>query len=114
MTTYIGFAISDEMFPRVCSIKKSSLSTSEATLLIEAETSIVAADLGHQVAIAALLDRYGIEVTIPLTAAVPALETGDAIAVISVRGLPRLLDVRGYDAAKVANSFFEFTLYEVK
>lgn len=111
MTTYVSFSISNRIFPTNCGISKSRLTVIEAQLLIEHATVVAAQNTF--VAVEALLDRYGIDLKIPDVEEDLALQSGDAVVVITVMALPRRLDVARYTRNQIAQSFFQFSLYEV-
>jgi len=57
--------------------------------------------------------RYGISVEIPEKPPTVALDHGDSVLVMGVRGLPRLEDRHHYTDEEVAKATFKFTVYTV-
>lgn len=67
----------------------------------------------HAATIAAMRDRYGIDVPIPTSPPRVELAQCDSIIVMGVRGLPRLTDRHEYTAEEVAQATFQFARYTV-
>jgi len=111
MKTFFGFAIADSMFPAECTIRRTSLSVGTAKAWIE--TAIPCLNRSHQATIQAMESRFGIHVDIPKDPPQVALESGDALIVMGVRGLPRMTDRHEYTAEEIAGATFQFALYEV-
>lgn len=112
MTTYFGFAIADSMIPDEADIKKRKLDINEAKELIQSAISCV--NPSHEATIAAMTERFGIEVQIPEKPPIVNLQAGDALIVMGVRGLPRLTDRHHYNQEEIAGASFKFSKYEVK
>jgi hypothetical protein len=108
---WFDFAIADSMFPSSCAIQKLALNTEEAKAYIASAKPCL--NPSHQATINALTSRFGLDVEIPSVPPKVTLETGDAIVVMGVRGLPRLTDRHEYTAEEIAGASFEFALYEV-
>lgn len=113
MKTYFGFAVADSMFPGNCSVTRQSLSIEEAKEKIEAGI-IPCLNPLHQATITAAQKRFGIVVEIPEKAPQVALEPGDSVIVMSVRGLPRLQENRHeYTEEEIASASFTFGIWTV-
>jgi hypothetical protein len=67
----------------------------------------------HKATIDAMTSRYGIEISIPEVAPKVALNTGDQMIVMSVRGLPRLEGRHEYTDEEIEAATFEFSVWEV-
>jgi hypothetical protein len=114
MKTYFGFAIADGMFPPTCSAARQPLTVDQAKEVIAAGVESCC-NPSHAATIAAMRERFGIEVSIPEKPPLVALESGDAVLVMSVRGLPRLDDKRHeYTADEVAKATFVFGLWKIQ
>jgi hypothetical protein len=110
---FFGFALADSMFSRDCIISRKILSPEDAKVLIERGVE-PCLNPAHRATIDAMRSRYGIDVTIPVTPPQVTLQTGDAVLVMGVRGLPRLTDRHEYNENEVASATFSFSLYEVE
>jgi hypothetical protein len=112
--TYFGFAVADGMFPSACTVTRQPLAAGEAASIIRLGI-IPCLNPSHAATIAAMRERYGVDVEIPATAPKVALEAGDALIVMSVRGLPRLDASRHeYTPDEIAGADFAFGLWSVK
>lgn len=81
---------------------------------VEAGMLVSCLNPSHAATIAAMRERFGIEVPIPATAPQVALRVGDVLVVMSVRGLPRLDATRHeYSAEEIARATFAFAAYTV-
>lgn len=110
---YFGFAIADSMFPGNCSVTRQSLSVGVVKEKI-AQGVISCCNPLHQATVAAASKRYSITVEVPEKAPQVALESGDAVIVMSVRGLPRLQENRHeYTDEEIASATFTFGLWTV-
>lgn len=110
---YFGFAVADSMFPSNCSVTRQSLSVDEAKEKIGAGVISCLNPL-HKATIEAAEIRFGITVEIPEKAPQVALEQGDAVIVMSVRGLPRLQENRHeYTNDEIASATFNFGIWTV-
>lgn len=113
MKKYFGFAIADSMFPGNCQVNRQSLSVEEARAMI-AWGVTSCCNPSHKATIEAAEKRYGITVEIPEKAPQVALESGDSVIVMSVRGLPRLDDKRHeYTEEEIASATFNFGIWTV-
>jgi hypothetical protein len=114
MKTYFGFAIADGMFPPTCSSTREPLTVENAKEIIAAGIESCC-NPSHAATIAAMKERFGIEVLVPEKPPQVALESGDAVLVMSVRGLPRLDDKRHeYTVEEIAKATFAFGLWKVQ
>lgn len=68
----------------------------------------------HSATIHAMTNRFGIEVAIPVEPPRVALNHGDSVIVMGVRGLPRMTDRHEYTAEEVAQATFQFAKYTVE
>ncbi len=108
MKKYFGFAIADSMFPAFCRIEKRQLTPELAKHGIEHATPCL--NPSH---IAAMRERFGLDVAIPEKAPIVSLQPGDSVIVMSVRGLPRLEGRHEYTPEEIAAASFAFSEYEV-
>lgn len=113
--TYFGFALADSMFAsdKIVTIKKCPLTAEEARERVNAGDVIPALNPSHAATIAAMRARYGIEIAIPEKPPRVALESGDLLIIMGVRGLPRLTDRREYTAEEIEEATFAFSMYSV-
>lgn len=110
---YFCFTIADSMFPGNCSVTRQSLSVEEAQALV-ARGVISCCNSMHKASIVAAEKRYGITVETPEKAPQVSLASGDAVVVMSVRGLPRLQENRHeYTDAEIEGATFTFGLWTV-
>jgi len=112
--TYFGFALADSMFAGLgdTTIRRHSLTVDEVK---ELESSLIPClNPSHEATIQAMRSRFGLDIQIPATPPRVALERGDSVVVMGVRGLPRLTDRHEYTEAEVAAASFAFTLYSVE
>lgn len=110
---YFGFAVADGMFRGQAVLRRSEISAEAAKAAVEEAASggwlVSAVNAGHVPTIAAMRSRYVIDVPVPEKAPHVTLERGDALIVMSVRGLPRLQDGRHeYTEEEVASATFSF------
>ena len=109
---YFGFAIADSMFPTDCTVTRRALAVDEVRALI-AQGVTPCLNPSHESTIAAMRQRFGIEVPIPSTPPKVELKTEDELIVMTVRGLPRLVDRHEYTESEVAAATFVFGLWTV-
>lgn len=109
---YFGFALADSMFESDCLIARRVISVDEARQRIAAGV-VSCCNPSHQATIAAMRQRYGIDVPIPEMPPRVVLRPGDSLIVMGVRGLPRLTDRHEYTEAEIASATFAFTEYHV-
>mgnify|MGYP001189961302 FL=1 len=113
MKTYFGFAIADSMFPHSaeCTILRRELDVEAAREMIA--DAIPCLNPSHKATIAAMRDRFGIDVSIPETPPRVELQDGDRLIVMGVRGLPRLTDRHEYTAEEIEGAEFRFSEYRI-
>jgi hypothetical protein len=111
--TFFGFALADSMFSGSCTIKRRELNSVEVEILIEAGVESCL-NLSHAATIAAMRERFGIDVSIPAAPPRVELRSGDSMIVMGVRGLPRLTDRHEYTADEIAKATFSFSIYTVE
>ena len=113
---YFGFAIADSMFSCDVSLTRHELSPEETQAIISLTQGKVVPCLNpsHTATIEAMKNRFGIEVEVPEKAPQVALNKGDSLIVMSVRGLPRLDATRHeYTSEEIAGASFKFAIYTV-
>ncbi|TXH44875.1 MAG: DUF1874 domain-containing protein [Desulfurellales bacterium] len=115
MKTYFGFAISPTMFPDHCEISKRVISADLARQEVEAQAEagqlVSCCNGAHVATVAAMRERFGIDVPIHERAPSVTLERGDQIIVMGVTGLPR--ESREYTAAEINAAKFVFSIFDV-
>lgn len=113
MKIYFGFSLADGMFAGNCRISRRILSVDEVKAMVEqgVEPCI---NPSHVATIAAMRERFGIDVSIPEAPPRVALGPGDSVIVMGVRGLPRLTDRHEYTAEEIAQATFSFAVYTVE
>ena len=111
MKKYFGFALADSMFAGNCDIHRQALTADEVKAMAGELTPCL--NPSHQATIAAMRQRYGIEVEIPDTPPKVVLKPGDSIVVMGVRGLPRLTDRHEYTEEEIAQATFSFSEYTI-
>ena len=114
MTAFFGFAIADSMFPANCTVTRIPLDLDAFVSAISAGTTSCC-NGSHAATVAALnsILPEGVTVDIPSVPPVVKLEHGDAMIVMSVRGLPRLTDNRHYTQEEIAGATFVFAKWTV-
>lgn len=110
---YFGFALADSMFVGECTITRRAVSVEEAKSAV-AQGVESCCNLSHSATISAMRSRFGIDVLIPEAPPRVALESGDSVIVMGVRGLPRLTDRHEYTEEEVAKATFVFAEYSVR
>lgn len=112
--TFFGFALADSMFAEVgaCTIVRRPLTLGEVAVKV-VEGVVPCCNPSHQATIDAMKERFGLCVEIPSSPPRVALDRGDSVIVMGVRGLPRLTDRREYTAEEVAQATFEFSEYKI-
>lgn len=112
MKVFFGFALADSMFVGDCTIVRRTLTAEEAREVVQRGVQSCL-NPSHAATIAAMRERYGIDVLIPETP--PRVELGkdDSMLVMGVRGLPRLTDRHEYTGEEIAKATFSFSLYTV-
>ncbi len=111
--TFFGFALADSMFSGDCSIVRRKLTVEQVAERI-AQGVEPCVNPSHAATIAAMRDKFGLDVAIPATPPRVCLGSGDAVIVMGVRGLPRLTDRHEYSHEEVAQATFEFHEYSVE
>jgi len=110
---FFGFAIADSMFPGHATVTRTPMSVDEVRAVISNAISVL--NPSHVATIAAMRERYGLDIEIPTIAPRVVLESGDSIIVMSVRGLPRLDATRHeYTSEEIQRATFEFARWDVK
>jgi hypothetical protein len=113
MKVYFGFAISDGMFDGDCVAIRSPLSVDHVREVIHGGV-IPCLNPSHKATIVAMQEKFGIDVEIPATPPSVKLSVGDALVIMSVRGLPRLTDRHEYTSDEIDRASFSFALWQVK
>ncbi len=112
-TTYFGFALADSMFQGECEIRREILSADEVKAMAEKGELTPCLNPSHSATIAAMRQRYGIDVEIPEVPPRVSVGHDDSVIVMGVRGLPRLTDRHEYTAQEIAAATFTFSKYTV-
>lgn len=110
---FFGFALADSMFGGNCDIRRKTLTADEVRRLAEAGELTPCLNPSHTATIAAMRQRFGIDIPIPETPPKVALGVGDSVVVMGVRGLPRLTDRHEYTEEEIASATFSFSEYSV-
>lgn len=110
---FFGFALADSMFVGDCDIKRTSIQPEEVKKMADEGVLTPCLNPSHAATIAAAKERFGIAVEIPETPPKVALESGDSVIVMGVRGLPRLTDRHEYTEEEIASATFSFSRYTV-
>ena len=108
---FFGFALADSMFAGDCDIRRKSLTADKVKAMAGELTPCL--NPSHQATIAAMRQRFGIDVAIPETPPRVSLGVGDSVVVMGVRGLPRLTDRHEYTEEEIAQATFSFSEYTV-
>ena len=111
---YFGFAVADSMFgDEELTISRSSIDV-EAVQYLVRKGVIPCLNPSHTPTIAAMRNKFGLDVEIPEKAPVVSLGLGDRLIVMSVRGLPRLDASRHeYTESEIDAATFKFSIWEV-
>ena len=112
MTKFFGFALAASMFNGECDIHHRILDPEEVKAIAGELTPCL--NPSHQATIAAMRERFGIEVEIPATPPKVELTSGDSLIVMGVRGLPRLTDRHEYTEEEIAAASFVFSEFTVR
>lgn len=121
-TLYFGFGIADGMFNGDVQLNRRDLGDDGgfADYYLRnpnaawCQKLVVCLNPSHKSTIDAMVSKYGIEnIQIPTHAPVVKLEDGDALLVMSPRGLPRLVDRHEYTAEEISSATFNFALWTV-
>ena len=111
--TFFGFALADSMFANDCAITRTAISVEKVKDMAENGELIPCLNPSHAATIAAMRERFGIEVAIPETPPQVTLSMGDSLIVMGVRGLPRLTDRHEYSTEEIDAATFTFSKYTV-
>ena len=114
--TYFGFSLADGMFAGLeqgTGIRRFTLTADQVREKV-AQGVESCLNPSHTATIAAMREKFGIEVAIPATPPRVELKRGDSVVVMGVRGLPRLTDRHEYTAEEIASATFAFSIYEVE
>lgn len=112
-TVYFGFAVSDSMFSGDIEMSRSVIDVDAVKFLVK-QGVVPCLNPSHVATIAAMRERFGIDVEIPEKAPIVSLDVGDRLIVMSVRGLPRLgADRHEYTEAEIDSATFTFSIWEV-
>ena len=112
---FFGFALADSMFTTAgnCCIKRTELTPEQVREMARDGALKPCLNPSHAATIAAMRGRYGIDIAIPDSPPKVALNPGDAVVVMGVRGLPRLTDRHEYSEEEIAAATFSFSRYDV-
>ena len=113
MTKFFGFALADSMFSGDCVISRRVLTPEQVKEMARDGVLTPCLNPSHQATIDAARERFGIEVEIPAEPPRIAVEIGDSVVVMGVRGLPRLTDRHEYTSEEIASATFSFSEYSV-
>jgi hypothetical protein len=112
MTVFFGFALADSMFRGNVTIARRELSVGEVHGRVGSGV-VSCCNPSHAATIAAMRERYGIDVPIPEMPPRVELAAGDRVIVMGVRGLPRLTERHEYTPEEIAQATFRFAEYLV-
>lgn len=107
MTTYFGYAT----IPDNAEIRKRKLEIEEVKNLIQ--NAVPCIDPKHSAIIELMTKRLGIALDIPTNPPAVNFQEGDALIVMSVRGLPRLTGKQRYSHDEAENASFKFSEYKI-
>lgn len=110
---HFGFAIADSMFAGEAVIRRLPLNVNDVRHIV-ARGVVSCLNPSHAPTISAMRKWFNIDVPVPEKAPIVSLETGDALVVMSVRGLPRLEGRREYTIDEIEKASFAFSLYVVE
>jgi hypothetical protein len=112
---FFGFAIADSMFAKLgsCAIQRVTMTVDAVRTLAAQGILTPCLNPSHTATISAMRQRFDIDIDIPERPPQVALQLGDSVIVMSVRGLPRLTDRHEYTPEEVAHATFEFAKYSV-
>lgn len=111
---FFGFALADSMFTGDVTISRRVLTPGQVKEMARDGVLTPCLNPSHQATINAMRSRFGIDVEIPAKAPQVALENGDSVVVMGVRGLPRLTDRHEYTEEEIASATFSFSEYTVQ
>lgn len=111
---YFSFAVADGMFSgEVVDLRREVVSVEKVREFVAAGV-IPALNPSHKSTIDAMRARFALNVEIPEKAPMVALNQGDKLIVMSVRGLPRREGVAEYTSEEINRATFVFSLWTVK
>ena len=113
MKMFFGFALADSMFAGDCDIRRRAITADEVRNLAANGELAPCLNPSHKPTIAAMRQRYGIDIAMHDAPPRVALAPGDSVIVMGVRGLPRLTDRHEYSAEEIENATFSFAEYTV-
>lgn len=111
MNKFFGFALAASMFTEVCDIHHRFLTPEEVREIVGELTPCL--NPSHGATIAAMRERFGIDIAIPEIPPKVILNHGDSLIVMGVRGLPRLTDRHEYTEEEIAAATFVFSEFTV-
>ena len=110
---YFGFAVADSMFQGDVEVSRSTVDLDAVKYLIRKGIT-PCLNPSHAATIAAMRNKFGLDVPIPERAPQVVLEVGDRLIVMGVRGLPRLDASRHeYTESEIDAATFSFSIWEV-
>jgi len=113
---FFGFALANGMFDGEGEVSFRQVSVDEAkTVIAEATRNnnlVSCLNPSHKPTIAAMRERYGLDIEVPEKAPFAKLGTGDKLVVMGVRGLPRLEGRHEYTEEEIQGANFNFTVWE--
>ena len=112
-TTFFGFALSDSMFMSCTRISREQLTADRVREMANAGELTSCCNPSHSATIAAMRERFAINVAIPDKPPSIFLKLGDSVVVMGVRGLPRLTDRHEYTIQEIEDAKFNFTRYTI-
>jgi len=112
--TYFGFGIAPSMFPNNCVIRRWPLSLEMLKDVLRVKEVTSCLNPSHVATIAAMREKFGLEVPIPEKAPVVSLQKGDTIIVMGVSGLPHLEGRHEYTTEEIAKAEFAFSVFQVE
>jgi hypothetical protein len=107
MTTYIGLAIADGMFPSTCTISRRELNADQVKEIIMAGI-VTCCNPSHQTTLKALDQKFGIVVPFRIAPVMVSLKSNDSIIVLSARFPRRLAEGETWTQADVDAAEFKF------
>ncbi|MBR3164287.1 hypothetical protein IKF15_03240 [Candidatus Saccharibacteria bacterium] len=110
---FFGFALADSMFAGDVIIERKEVTPEAVRAMAETGVLNPCINPSHAATIAAMRDRFGIDIPIPEAPPKVELRVGDTLIVMGVRGLPRLTDRHEYTEEEVASATFSFAEYRV-
>ena len=108
---FFGFALADSMFAQDCVIRRTSVTIEQVREYLP--NAIPCLNPSHTATIDAMRSRFAIDIAIPERPPQVALNSGDSLIVMGVRGLPRLTDRHEYTQDEIEAATFSFTRYDM-